>query len=270
MAYNSTHTGQQIDNFSDRISDLETSDSTNTNEITNIKNQLTTIISDITNMWQTIYPVGSIYVSTNSTNPETLFGGTWARIQDTFLLMAGSTYAAGTTGGSATMSHTHSQVAVTTGASSAANTGGTAITTDQMPSHTHTFTGSSSTTTSTSKTLTGSFLNTQNIALNTATAHLVADTAGICSALTYNLNQVKVSGSGVSVSAYSHMVGISINATHTHNLTAAGSNGSAGGGSAHTHSMAHTHSIAATTTGGASNTNNMPPYLAVYCWKRTA
>jgi hypothetical protein len=48
-----------------------------------------------------VYPVGSIYMSVNSTNPGTLFGGTWEQIQDTFLLAAGSTYAAGSTGGEA-------------------------------------------------------------------------------------------------------------------------------------------------------------------------
>lgn len=49
-----------------------------------------------------IYPVGSIYMSVNNTNPGTLFGGTWARIKDTFLLSAGDTYTAGATGGEAT------------------------------------------------------------------------------------------------------------------------------------------------------------------------
>lgn len=48
------------------------------------------------------YPVGSIYISTVSTSPSTLFGGTWEQIKDTFLLAAGSTYAAGATGGEAT------------------------------------------------------------------------------------------------------------------------------------------------------------------------
>lgn len=57
-----------------------------------------------------IYPVGSIYMSVNSANPETLFGGTWQQIKDRFLLSAGDTYAGGTTGGSAKAtlpSHTH-------------------------------------------------------------------------------------------------------------------------------------------------------------------
>ena len=48
-----------------------------------------------------IYPVGSIYLSVNSTSPASLFGGVWERIQDRFLLAAGDTYTAGSTGGSA-------------------------------------------------------------------------------------------------------------------------------------------------------------------------
>ena len=41
------------------------------------------------------YPVGSIYLSINSTSPDELFGGTWEQIKDTFLLACGDTYAAG-------------------------------------------------------------------------------------------------------------------------------------------------------------------------------
>ena len=59
-----------------------------------------------------IYPVGSIYMSVNSTNPSELFGGEWERIQDTFLLASGSAYANGSTGGSAdavVVKHNHTQ-----------------------------------------------------------------------------------------------------------------------------------------------------------------
>lgn len=62
-----------------------------------------------------IYPVGAIYMSVDSTSPGTLFGGTWTQIKDTFLLSAGDTYTAGTTGGEAT--HT--------------------LTTSELPSHRH-------------------------------------------------------------------------------------------------------------------------------------
>lgn len=50
-----------------------------------------------------VYPVGSIYMSVNSTNPATLFGGTWEQIAGgRCLIGANSNYALGTTGGEAT------------------------------------------------------------------------------------------------------------------------------------------------------------------------
>lgn len=66
-----------------------------------------------------IYPVGSIYMSVNDVNPSTLFGGTWAKLEDRFLLGSGSTYTNGATGGEA--NHT--------------------LTIDEMPSHTHNMNG---------------------------------------------------------------------------------------------------------------------------------
>lgn len=66
-----------------------------------------------------VYPVGSIYMSVNSTSPATLFGGTWEQIQDTFLLAAGPNHAAGSTGGE----ENH------------------VLTVDEMPSHNHGFNG---------------------------------------------------------------------------------------------------------------------------------
>ena len=46
-----------------------------------------------------IYPVGSIYMSVNATDPARLFGGTWERIKEKFLLGAGDTHTPGSTGG---------------------------------------------------------------------------------------------------------------------------------------------------------------------------
>lgn len=54
-----------------------------------------------------IYPIGSIYMSMNDTNPRLLFGGTWEQIQGRFLLGASSDYSAGSTGGES--SHTITQ-----------------------------------------------------------------------------------------------------------------------------------------------------------------
>lgn len=62
-----------------------------------------------------IYPIGSIYLSTNSTNPSNYFGGVWEQIKDRFLLACGDTYKIGATGGEATHK----------------------LTISEMPSHTH-------------------------------------------------------------------------------------------------------------------------------------
>lgn len=57
-----------------------------------------------------IYPIGSIYMSVNSTSPASLFGGTWEQLKDRFLLGAGSTYSAGSTGGAQNVTLTMSQI----------------------------------------------------------------------------------------------------------------------------------------------------------------
>lgn len=46
-----------------------------------------------------LHPVGSIYQSTDSTSPADLFGGSWEQIKDRFLLAAGDSHDAGSTGG---------------------------------------------------------------------------------------------------------------------------------------------------------------------------
>lgn len=68
------------------------------------------------NILQSVYPVGSIYMSVASTSPASLFGGTWEQIKDKFLLAAGDNYTAGSVGGEAR--HT--------------------LTIDEMPAHNHT------------------------------------------------------------------------------------------------------------------------------------
>ena len=56
-------------------------------------------------------PVGSIYISTNATNPSTYFGGTWGKIKGRFLLGADdSTYKINQTGGAATVKLTIDQI----------------------------------------------------------------------------------------------------------------------------------------------------------------
>lgn len=50
-----------------------------------------------------LYPVGAIYTSTVETSPASIFGGTWEQLKDRFLLGAGDSYAAGSTGGEASV-----------------------------------------------------------------------------------------------------------------------------------------------------------------------
>lgn len=57
-----------------------------------------------------VYPVGSIYMNVNSTNPGTLFGGTWEQIQGRFLLGMSSSYPAGSQGGEETHTLTDSEM----------------------------------------------------------------------------------------------------------------------------------------------------------------
>jgi len=65
-----------------------------------------------------VYPIGSIYMSFNSTSPASLFGGTWELIQSKFLLGTDDLANIGNTGGEATH----------------------LLTIDEMPYHRHTIT----------------------------------------------------------------------------------------------------------------------------------
>lgn len=126
-----------------------------------------------------VYPVGSIYLSVNAADPQTLFGGTWARLEDVFLLAAGAKHAAGSTGGEE--SHT--------------------LTEAEGPAHAH--------------------------------------------SMAYGPN----ASSAATGFSYGIAAGCATNSAGGRGYSANLGTFSAGGGQPH---------------------NNMPPYLAVYTWKRTA
>lgn len=71
--------------------------------------------------------------------------------------------------------------------------------------------------------------------------------------------------------AHSHTAGAAWDGAHAHNVS-----GTAASAGAHTHAMtvnsagAHTHSVTVANTGGGQAHDNMPPYLAVNMWRRTA
>lgn len=62
------------------------------------------------------YPIGSVYISINPTDPSTLFGGVWQRIEGRFLLACSDSHPQGETGGAEQVT----------------------LTLNQAPSHTHT------------------------------------------------------------------------------------------------------------------------------------
>lgn len=161
-----------------------------------------------------IYPVGSIYMSANSTSPATLFGGSWTRIQDRFLLAAGSSYSAGATGGEA--SHT--------------------LTTSEMPAHSH-------------------GRGTMNIygSLNVRAYDGNGDT------IAAGNNVGGVNAFSTSTKGSGEVWGNSLASTSTDNNPDYVDFNAADGWEGKTEVV-----------GGNAAHNNMPPYLAVYIWKRTA
>jgi len=150
-----------------------------------------------------VYPVGSIYMSVNNTDPGTLFGGEWQQIENRFLLAAGSTYTAGDTGGAASVT----------------------LTTANLPAHTHG-----------EKSLTGSISFRK---VGSSPSAIYGAVSGIFSQDNNDTNKYEPVSQYDSTKRQSQK--LTVNATHTHN--------SVGSGTAH---------------------SNMPPYLVVYMWKRTA
>jgi hypothetical protein len=78
---------------------------TQTNERLNAPS-IRAVRDGLADKWQDIYPIGSIYMSVNDTNPSLVFGGTWQQIKDRFLLASGDTYNNGQTGGSTNITPT--------------------------------------------------------------------------------------------------------------------------------------------------------------------
>lgn len=68
-------------------------------------------------IWSVVYPVGSVYLSWNSTSPASLFGGTWTRLSGGFIY--GCVDSSGTGNGTGTSTNSHT------------------LTINEIPSHNH-------------------------------------------------------------------------------------------------------------------------------------
>ena len=186
----------------------------------------------VTRVLKIIYPVGAIYTSTNNTNPKDMFGfGTWEQIKDTFLLTAGDTYKAGNTGGAASHTHSIGHTHGVPGVAHTHSTGNHTLTVSEMPSHGHQIGQRRSDETA----FVGYYAGTGGQSCYVAQWRGVTDDVD-----NYKLMAVNTGGSGA----------------HNH-----GNTGS-------TTPNATTTNSQSTSTSGS--TSNLPPYLVVYAWKRTA
>ena len=214
-----------------------------------------------------IYPVGSIYISTSSESPATIFGGEWERWgQGRFLLGEGLTQdidgvqwdipGAETKGGylrarvvshNHTISHTHADTfAVASGGA-----------------HTHTIDHTHS--------------DTFAVASGGSHSHKIgADKDAVYnpSGEAYSVHRTS---SNVNTGGAYNITGQSAG-SHSHTLTGSVSkySGSTGSGGSHSHTLdgsVSTYSGTSEDSGVEDNTKkfyNVPPYISCYMWKRTA
>lgn len=191
---------------------------------------------DERNLLNKMYPVGSVYITTNNTNPSSIIGGTWQAFAQgrTLVGVDGSSYTTSeVTGGDAIKS----------------------ITTSNMAAHTHnvsisgkvtsTFKGSSTTTSS-------------NGSHNHAMKFKISGEEKKGYALEYNGGQ----GFGGRVITSTSMAtsNSSSAGSHNHTVTPLGTISSTFKG--------NTSNV--TSVGSGSSVNFQNPYITVYIWKRTA
>ena len=182
------------------------------------------------------YPVGSIYMSANNTNPGTVFGGTWQQIQGKFLLGASSGHAAGSTGGAETVTLSASQLP--------AHTHSVSDHTHSVPNHTHTVPAHTHTATaSTAGVHSHNIRRTMNAASGTARYSLEGST--------------DVYKPTLDAGAHTHTITVASKAAFSTTSSGACTTGSAGSGNTGS-------------TGSGSAVGIMPPFLTVYMWQRTA
>jgi hypothetical protein len=199
------NTGDTVNasDFNTEFESIATASATKANKISGATNDNPVVMDangdikdGLTAMIDLVYPVGSIYTSTASTNPGTLFGvGTWVATGEGRVLVGegtggGATYTAAATGGS--------KDAV-------------------LVSHSH---GGST---------------------------------------------------GVDVANHTHNISVEYGGSNGH-VKVASSDGTGTAGTIATAGVnnTHTHAITTDTQGTSATDANMPPYLVVYIWERTA
>ena len=231
------------------------------------------LVSDLLNR---VYPVGSIYMSAVNISPASFLGGTWQAIEQGRMLMAaGSSWQAGTTGGAAyhtltvqeMPAHDHSATETAAGAHThGASTGSAGAhshsgSTNNAGNHYHTGTTSTSgahhhgtwgDNRGGGDPPFGYYDSTPN---HWGSADVNTDQATL-----FNTSTDGNHSHGFSTSwagEHSHWLSISSAGAHTHSVAIAAAG-------------AHTHAITIGKTGSGAAFSILPPYVAVYMWRRTA
>lgn len=183
-----------------------------------------------------IYPVGSIYMSTSSTNPRTRFGGTWTQIQGKFLIGVDSSHRVNSTGGSLTHSHSTKEHTLNI---------------NEIPDHQHNIYLTTSTSGSHTHRLQYSGTGNNGYLPKNGTAGSLINGLDTTSSTSNGIFQDRTWGG-----SEADFPALKQTGSHTHTVDGK-TQGLAGGGAPHSH-------------GQTDPTSFLPPYYAVYIWRRTA
>ena len=189
------------------------------------------------------HPVGSYYFSDSAADPSSLFGGVWERVEGRFLFAADGAHAPGSLGGAAEVS----------------------LAVGNMPAHSH------------GVTVSDGGAHSHGASTGWAGDHSHSASSGAAGSHTHVIG-VDFDGAGGGSWTAPHKAGADgarhhsptgWAGEHSHSVSV-----SSAGGHSHTVSVesggGHSHTASCSSVGGGSAHQNMPPYIAVYCWKRTA
>lgn len=187
-------------------------------------------------IFDAMHPVGSIYISTQSTDPATLGTGTWERIEDTFLMCEDAVHALGSTGGNETVEltamnmpfHTHRYLPVGEVAEDGAHT--------HLNGQQHSF---------------GTGINVY--VTSTTVNRLVADSGCVADVTSTTAKQQMNTKTGTTTNAGNNKITVANKDT-----TEAGS---------HTHTFT-CNPVNSSYVGSGQPINVFPAYIAVYAWVR--